>query len=421
MVRRFNSFYRFSDGRAQGTILNSATFNRIFQDIDGRIASLEDADTGIEQVLADLRARGTAQINDGVQPILDSLDDIGLEELEAAQTALTNILAIEAQIEQTYNDLQGGDFPGDFNVLGAVTVGSTIVAQNLEGTNTGDETEATGTDFGLVRMENGAPNALVFSQTKINQLIEAVQASADAAAALAATNASAITSLQSDVTTLTNSVNTLAGTITDLTTRVAELENPTIVPADILYVVESSVSSKDQALIDELTNGGNNVTTIIETSNDLDNQAGNADLVVLGGDAFGYDNVHLNSLKTVATPILCFDMAATDNLQLGTNPNSADRSGFSIAADHPVTAGLSGYVEMLSSPQLALSWSPGSGGITLCTNSGLAYAFAYETGAVTPGSSAPARRVVISFDRSPLTAAGLLLFNNAIQWCLGNT
>jgi hypothetical protein len=91
---------------------------------------------------------------------------------------------------------------------------------------------------------------------------------------------------------------------------------------------------------------------------------------------------------------------------------------------HPLAAGLSGEVEVLSTPG-HLSWGrTRADAIKIASVVGdpaLAALFAYEAGAAMPGLVAPSRRVgLFLFDAtSPhLTPQGWQLFDAAVRWSL---
>lgn len=433
MAERFSSFYRFTDDQ---TILDANTFNTIFRDIDARLAALESSDGGIDSILSSLRDRGVQQVNDAIQPIIDSLDDLGANELALAQTSLANVQTIESDIQQLYNDIQVGNF-GSINVTGAITAtgnistsgnifttgsgsiqsstsltaAGNVTGVNLSGVNTGGESTASGAGFGIVKFESGGANTgLTFSQDYILGLYNF--------------NNNLVVENQGDISGFSQQVAALITLINSLTARVDELESGTPAPppgTDVMLIAKSTPDYRDTVIRDELIADGKTVTVVNEASNSLDTQAANYDLVVVAGDAAGYGSTHLNELTNVAVPMVVIDLQAVDNLGLADTPIFINSSSITIANTHPIVSPYSGTVTITSDIfSSSAKWKTGTGAFDIAPDGAKSLLFTYETGAnIKTGQAAPARRVAWGVFHAPLNANGLDIFIRSCQWALG--
>lgn len=434
MAERFSSFYQFTDDQ---TLLSAATFNAIFRDIDARLAVLEKSNNGIEAVLDQLREFGVQRINDAIEPLIAGLGDVGSDELAAAQTSLAAITQIESDIQALYNDIQVGNF-GSINVTGSIqatgdiftagniyttdggfihsaatlTSDGNITGNNLAGTNTGNEANASGANFGVVKFEQGGANTgFTFSQDYILSLHSANNA-------LALEN-------QNDIAGFSQQVAALITIINEQNARITELENgapPAPSGDSILFISAPSIVFRDELLRDALIAAGRPVTVVSETSNNLATTAASYDLVVLAGDATAYGSSHLSELRDIAVPIVVMDTAAIENLGLGDIPIYISVSGITIANAHPIVNGFSGTVNMLSniSGSQSAKWKKGAGAFDIAPDGANSLLFTYDVGAnIFTGQAAAARRVCWGLVRGPLNADGETIFLQAIQWALG--
>ena len=96
--------------------------------------------------------------------------------------------------------------------------------------------------------------------------------------------------------------------------------------------------------------------------------------------------------------------------------------------EHPLAAGLSGSVRVMSQPQI-LSWGlPAPAAVVIASYTGaapdVAVIFAYENGAVMAGGTAPARRVGLFLHDGRAVKAlndqGWRLFDAAVAWVVGD-
>jgi hypothetical protein len=124
-------------------------------------------------------------------------------------------------------------------------------------------------------------------------------------------------------------------------------------------------------------------------------------------------------------PQLFDDMGMT-GLTSGTNFGStASQTQVTIStASHPMAAGLTGNVTVVSAASTFGWGGPNANGVKVATivgNSSRATIFAYNSGAVMPGLTAPASRVgfFLFGNSATLTANGGSLFDAAVKWAAG--
>lgn len=137
--------------------------------------------------------------------------------------------------------------------------------------------------------------------------------------------------------------------------------------------------------------------------------------------------------RTVAVPVLTWEsglyanmgMTGTGSQDSGTKTNQSQIAVVNVA--HPLAAGFPGN-RIVTASNATMNWGkPNANGAKVATVVGDAnktLIFGYETGAVMPGLTAPARRVGLFMDdtsASILTAEGNALLDAAIQWARGQT
>jgi hypothetical protein len=133
--------------------------------------------------------------------------------------------------------------------------------------------------------------------------------------------------------------------------------------------------------------------------------------------------------RTVAVPVVTWEsglyanmgMTGSTNQDNGTKTNQTQVS--ITNSSHPLSAAFPGTVVMTSSSATVNWGKPNANGVTVSTVPGDAAKptiFAYESGAVMPGLTAPARRVgLFMSDTSSLSADGTSLVDAAILWASG--
>lgn len=132
--------------------------------------------------------------------------------------------------------------------------------------------------------------------------------------------------------------------------------------------------------------------------------------------------------RTTQTPVLTWENALFDDLGMTGNAAADQNTAASqtqvqiINAAHPLAAGLSGTVTVVSAASI-FSWgNPNANAakiVTLPGNANQAVVFGYEKGAAMVGLTAPARRVGLFMEDATAAswnAQGQALFNAAIRW-----
>jgi hypothetical protein len=129
-------------------------------------------------------------------------------------------------------------------------------------------------------------------------------------------------------------------------------------------------------------------------------------------------------------PVLVWESALFDDLALtGLNKNidwgtQSNQQSISITDTGPLSAGLSGNVQVAASNQLVRWGNPSSGAMVTSSvigDASKATIFSYEAGAPMLGMTAPGRRVGFFFSNSigeTWTTNGQLLFDAAVAWLL---
>lgn len=161
--------------------------------------------------------------------------------------------------------------------------------------------------------------------------------------------------------------------------------------------------------------------------------ARDADLVILSSTIRSHDL--LGAYRNVPVPLLTWENDLLDDLAMtgkraGTDFGSVDKDRYVwlVNAPHPMAAGLPAGVVDVYEKQAPMSWGrPGLGATVIATLHGQpekAAIFGYEKGATMDYEAlAPARRVMFFLDNETfpnLSAAGLQLFDAAVDWALGS-
>jgi hypothetical protein len=138
------------------------------------------------------------------------------------------------------------------------------------------------------------------------------------------------------------------------------------------------------------------------------------------------------SLRDAPVPILVSDAALFDDLGMTEPLERNDAGGGTHVVErgelvvrhpsHPLAAGLSGTVRVLSEPATAWWGAPSPFAAWVATPRRISQAaiFGYERGAIMMGATAPARRVgffLYNNTAALLTETGWALFDAAVRWC----
>ena len=135
--------------------------------------------------------------------------------------------------------------------------------------------------------------------------------------------------------------------------------------------------------------------------------------------------------RTVAVPVITWESGIFNNMGMTGNTNKdfgtkTNQTQVTITnATHPLAAGLSGNVTVVTSGKTFDWGKPNANGISIATvlnDSAKTAIFAYESGAVMPGLTAPARRVgLFLYDdtAASFNSNGAALLDAAIRWARG--
>ena len=134
--------------------------------------------------------------------------------------------------------------------------------------------------------------------------------------------------------------------------------------------------------------------------------------------------------RTVTVPVVTLDPQLFDDM--GMTPTTSGNFGTTSSQKnvtitdtaHAMAGGLSGTVQVTAS-NTTFGWGKPNANAakiaTITSDSTKATDFAYASGAVMPGLTAPSKRVGFFYtaSSSALTANGGVLFENAIKWAAG--
>jgi len=198
-----------------------------------------------------------------------------------------------------------------------------------------------------------------------------------------------------------------------------------------LFVVGSTtLNSGDTAVKNRLEALGYTLTTM--TGSAVTTADANGKVLVVISSTVTPTSVG-TKFRTVTVPVLTWEsglyanmgMTGTGSQDSGTKTNQSQVAVVNVA--HPLAAGFPG-TRTVTSSNATMNWGkPNANAAKVATVVGDAnktVIFGYETGAVMPGLTAPARRVGLFMDdtsASILTAEGTALLDAAIQWARGQT
>ncbi len=200
-------------------------------------------------------------------------------------------------------------------------------------------------------------------------------------------------------------------------------------PYVLLVAGSTTLTAADTAARNRLQASGHTVVVRSGTGATTADAAGKA--LVLVSSTVTPGNVN-TKFRAVVNPVLTWESSLFDDLGMTGAASGTDFGTLSsqadldiVAASHPLAAGLSGRVVVVSSPQ-AFSWGRPNGNAALVArpagDASRAVIFGYEKGAAMPGRSAPGRRVGLFMENtaaSTLTTAGGSLFDAAVRWASG--
>jgi hypothetical protein len=210
----------------------------------------------------------------------------------------------------------------------------------------------------------------------------------------------------------------------------APSDTPRPAPAALFVVGTTNLGAGDAFLKSRLDAKRIQVLTIAAAQATAADAAGKA-LVVISESA-GEPAV-TTKFRDVAVPVVCLEPMVYDDMAMTGAVANVDH-GFVgaqtritlTASTHPLAAGLTGTVAVLSQPHSIGFGVPGAAAVRIATIVGQATQatiFGYAPGATMVGRTAPARRVgwfALQIASVSLTAEGVRLFDAAIDWALAN-
>lgn len=195
-------------------------------------------------------------------------------------------------------------------------------------------------------------------------------------------------------------------------------------------LLRPSDHASDEPLRVRLEELGYHVTVLPTDAPQLIEQVRDARVVVFSPSV--YSRGLTDELVDLPIPMVALESSAHDRLGLtgpawnrDIGPSPSPISEVIITnPTQPLAAGLSGQVTVMSRRQRVRWGVPGSEGISIASYPGApahhSLLWAYEPGALTPGGTAPARRVAMFLGNSKiirrLTPTGWKLFDTAVTW-----
>lgn len=200
------------------------------------------------------------------------------------------------------------------------------------------------------------------------------------------------------------------------------------VPTALFVVGSTTLNSGDAAVKTRLEALGYTVTVKTGSSATTADATGKA--LVLISSTVTPSQVN-TKFRAVTTPVLNWESDLFDDLgmtgsgssNLGTLNSQTQLS--IVTPSHPLAAGLSGTVTVVSASGKFTWGAPNANGLKIATqvgNSSKSVIFGYETGVGMPGLTAPGRRVGVFLEdttAASLTSQAGTLFDAAIQWAAG--
>ena len=193
-------------------------------------------------------------------------------------------------------------------------------------------------------------------------------------------------------------------------------------------VGDPNLEAADQYISDILTQDLNYGITIADDNGITESAASGKDLIILSSSVD--HGIMGNTFVNTAVPILLFDKELQDDLGM-ISTAWGDRGSTTLGAidiidpTHPLAGDMEGIVQLFSSAQITHWGVPNANASIIAqkVNSTSAIYYGYESGAVMPGLTAPARRVFCFPDKSAtaaLTSRGKQMISAAIQWTAGD-
>jgi hypothetical protein len=191
----------------------------------------------------------------------------------------------------------------------------------------------------------------------------------------------------------------------------------------VLFVVNNaaSLTSGETALRNRMTSLGYDVDTISAASANAGDAAGHGAVLI---SASVSEFAASDKFRNVSQPVIIWKPWLYDAMDMSAaNGSNVTASAVAITdAAHPLAAGFSGSVTVVSPASLMARGTPGGDGHVVATVSGVAALFVYEAGDdLADGSAAPGCRIAYPLHTNTATALnanGWALFENALAWAV---
>ena len=201
------------------------------------------------------------------------------------------------------------------------------------------------------------------------------------------------------------------------------------VTSPVLFVTGSTTLNSSDAAVKARLEALSSTVTVKDAASAATADANGKALVVISSTV--NPTTLGTKFRTVAVPVLIWESGSFDNMGMTGSTNKdfgtkTNQTQVSITnSSHPLAAGLSGTVTVVSAAKTFDWGKPNANAISVATLAGdtaKTGIFAYEAGAVMPGLTAPARRVglfVYDDTAASFTTNGTALLDAAIKWARG--
>jgi len=201
------------------------------------------------------------------------------------------------------------------------------------------------------------------------------------------------------------------------------------VSSPVLFVAGSMTLNSSDAAVKTRLEALNSTVTVKDAASATTADANGKAVVVISSTV--NPTTLGTKFRTVAVPVIIWESGSFNNMGMTGSTNKdfgtkTNQTQVSITnSTHPLAAGLSGNVTVVTSAKTFDWGKPNANAISVATLAGdtaKTGIFAYETGAVMPGLTAPARRVgLYLFDDTAVSfnGTGTTLLDAAIKWARG--
>lgn len=201
---------------------------------------------------------------------------------------------------------------------------------------------------------------------------------------------------------------------------------PATEPNGVLYIIgnASSLTASETAIRSRLQNMGYTVT-ILDDNNANSHTPSSSTALILVSPSVD-TGTYGTAFRDSSIPLMLMRRQLAGNLRIGGNNNSETRTQIAMVAansSHPMAAGLTGNVTVISSSAIGSARDLGSGAVRIANDTGNTNRFpiiAYPPGAAMTSGTAQAARVGFFLERADLyNNNGWALFDAAVTWAVG--